>query len=174
MTIAEEAMEHADKVLEEKKLQEGDPAPNRFGMGHINVSFNSQINYSNVKPMTFERVEDLEAALKDKPGHIVVWMGNDKFGNIVVLVSRELSDEEINELHEWQGDLERLRNERRMERAKATIAQKEAEAAAEKEQQNLIAEGRTCREHHGALIEDNRKLKSEVQSLRKQLKRESR
>lgn len=166
MTIAEEAMEHADKVLgetmEEMKKQ------NAELKGPLTVSFNSMTTYSGVRCMTFETAKQMEEELGRLPGHIIAWLGNDKFGNIVAIVSRELSDEEQEDLHEAGRILEERKAERQKLKAEALVKEAEAREKAEKEVNDLLALGRKARDHN--IIEKNRELEKQVEELRREIK----
>jgi len=137
--------------------------------GKLNVSFNSAIHYSGARAMTFETAAQMEEELGKLPGHILVWLGNDKYGNIVAIVSRELSDEEMNDLAEVGRIMEERKAERAKLKAEAERKEQEARAAAEKEVNELIALGRKVRDHN--IIERNRQLEKEVEELRREVKR---
>lgn len=156
---------------EQRELKRIEHPGTRFGQGKMNVSLNSGTTYSSVKGLTFATIEELETWCGNTPGHILIWVGNDKAGNVVALVSRELSDDEIQELQEWQADLERMRDERKALKAKAAIEAEEARIKNELEMKRLQQVGRDCEEHHSKVIDENRKLKTSNEDLRKQLKK---
>lgn len=137
--------------------------------GKLNVSFNSAIHYSGARAMTFETAAQMEEELGKLPGHILVWLGNDKYGNIVAIVSRELSQEEMDDLAEVGRIMEERKAERAKLKAEAERKEREAKAAAEKEVNELIALGRKVRDHN--LIERNRELEKQVEELRREVKR---
>lgn len=161
-SLAEQAMRHSDEVAEMK-------AQNEKLKGKLNVSFRDSMTYSEVKVFTFETGEQMEEKLGALAGHILVGMTTDKHGNIVALVSREMDDEEIEDLQETG----RILAERKAERAKAKaevekqMAEKRAEA--EREVNELLAMGRKARDYN--LFEKNRELEKKVEELNKELKK---
>lgn len=161
-TLAEEAMRHADEVSEMK-------AQNEKLKGKLNVSFRDSMTYSEVKVMTFETGEQMEEKLGELPGHILVGMANDKFGNIVALVSRELTDEEQEDLQETGAILQERKAERAKAKAEAERQMAEKRAEAEREVNELLAMGRKARDYN--LFEKNRELEKKVEELNKELKK---
>ena len=92
-------------------------------------------------------------------------------GHLLGVVSPIHTPEEIQEMNELQAELQASLEKKRAQREKDRQEREKAEKAAEIEEKRLAGVGRACEQNHGAVIEENRKLREEVAKLRKKVKR---
>jgi len=101
----------------------------------------------------------------------VVTMATPEGTTLLGIVSPIHTPEEITEMQEIQAEVQAALEKRRAQREKDRQEREKAEKAAEIEEKRLAGVGRACEQNHGAVIEENRKLREEVAKLRKKVKR---
>ncbi len=134
--------------------------------GHISLHMDGGRIYSRTKAVTFDSPDEMNGYFEENKGLIVVMTSILADGSIVCLLAKGMSDVEIQELQEYQADLDRLREARWADRRKAETEQKIAEEKRLQDERDLQLLGRKCRENHGSVIEDNASLKKEVKKLK--------
>lgn len=160
-----------EEVAAETKLRES------LEWGHISLEAKNGIVHSNCKAVQFQSVEAMNKYFKDNPGLFSV-QTDVSASDIVCIVDRVLSKEEQDILNDQGTALQEILERKRKERAEAAQAQKDFEDNRLKQMDDLMELGKKCQANHGAVIEDNKKykkqiedLKAEVASLKKDLKK---
>ena len=153
------------------KLPE-DLVKDRFG--YLHTDFTNSSAYSHSKLMEFAHADLLNEWFKENRGYIVHALGVRKGSTAhglhdlyYVLVNKIRTDEEIQESQDIASIVEEQLEKKRSERMKAQLDAEEAREKAEQVRAELLELGRKCKDNHGAVIEDNIKLKKEVKKLRK-------
>lgn len=164
-----------DALVKGQDLPEGEKP--RYGPGFMNLDLGQGRVFTQTKLWEFRNYDELNKWFEENgTGLIVVGFGtrtHTYVGGVHqdvywVLVSKELTEEESEMYSRIQAKVQQLVNEERRAELEAKVAEKEAEEKRVREERELMAAGRTCREHHAALIDENQKLRKENKKLRKE------
>ncbi len=145
------------------------PAPVKPPFGFISLHMDGGRIYSGTQLMRFDRYNEMNEYFEEHTGLLVVTMfpmHGLTGSHILALVATGISDEEREELMAYQQDLNRLRDERHAAKNAAKEHAAIAEAKRLNDERELQALGRKCRENHGAVLEDNHKLRKENKRLK--------
>lgn len=136
--------------------------------GHINFESANGLIHSNCRAVEFKTAEEMNKYFEDNIGTFAtqIFAVGDR---CIAIVNRRL-DEEGQAIMQDHGDAIRKYVE---EAGKKRAEAKEKEEAELKERvanlERLQELGKKCEHNHGAVIEENQKLKKEVKQLRKEL-----
>lgn len=81
------------------------------------------------------------------------------FKGFLVIATKTLTPEDRQYMDEYQNEMEAMLSKRREERAERAAAAEKSQDEAERTQARLAEVGKKCQEHHGPLVEQNRKVK---------------
>lgn len=128
--------------------------PPRSVLGKVNYA-TERDRFSNVKMVSFESPDELNAWFADNPGHLLLdWKTDSDY--ILALIARILTPSEQVELEVDANLLAEMRQKRIEEKEAAEWEAEAARLAGERERAELIEAGRKCREHHAPLIKEKR------------------
>lgn len=133
--------------------------------GHINVTGEIRGHYAGCKAVEFitgpthdpldQQINDYFTNLKG----VVVVREYVLADRVILLYTRTLSNEELADFEEFSAEIGAKMSAAKEKRLNAKAEEEEKAKAAEKEAERLANVGKTCEEHHAALIEENRKLR---------------
>jgi len=157
-------VEENDKKQEELK----------WGAGHINADFGQNRIFSNTLAKQFGTDEEINNYFEKHPGLILTHLVPNGHVGFLAFISKELTDEEVEELNEFNHEWAKKKEERLILKAKAKAESEAARIKAEQELREQVELGVRCKNHHGKVIEENHKLKEENAKLRKLVPKEKR
>lgn len=134
-------------------------------LGHIPFSMHGH-GQSNCLAIQFESAHAMNNWFESNRGCNLLYLQPHGNGTLAI-VSRVMSKEEWQEYQDIQVEVSAAIAKRREARQMAEMELEVKKQEAEREARELQVVGRRCREHHGAVIEENTKLKKELKKLRK-------
>ena len=144
----------------EKKIEE------HLAWGHINFEGTNGLVHNNCRAMEFESADEMNAWFKEHVGHFAAQV-NITDGSIICIVDRVM-DDDMREVMELKGEaLSRIMAELKAQRDEAKEKQKAEEDRRTAELEDLVALGKKCKDNHGAVIEENAKLKKQLKAKAK-------
>lgn len=143
--------------------------------GHINFESANGVIQSNCRAIGFAgSSEQIAAAMNEyfekHPGTFAAQIFTDGGGTIAI-VNRTMTEEDQAILADSADVIRDLTAQRKKARDDAKLKEEEELKARVAKLEELQKLGEKCVSNHGAVIEDNSKLKKENESLRKQLKK---
>lgn len=138
-------------------------------LGKIAVESPNGVNYSGVKAMEFTTAAAMNEWAEQNFGTMVVQVVPLADGSVLAFVAKILSDEEIQEMADINAIVAEEKERRKMARQAAEIEARNAADKAAEERRELEKLGRNCRDNHGAVMDDNAKLRKEVKTLKSKL-----
>ncbi len=134
--------------------------------GHIALESDKGIVTSACKALAFDTADAMNAYFEKHQGLFCnqVLTANNQ---IVAIVNKVFSEEQQQMLEDKADIIRDLEAAKAKERHEAKLEAERINVEAKKEIDRLVALGRKCDANHGAVIEDNAKMKKELTKLRK-------
>ncbi len=168
-SIAEEADTATLHKLDAERKDAEAKLEASLAFGYINLESSNGLVHNNCKALSFQSVDAFNRWFETNPGTFAVQV-NVSAQDIICIVDRVLSDEEQEILRDRGEAINQIMAERRALREKANADAKALEDKRTEELETLVELGKKCQHNHGAVIEDNAKLKKEIKDLQKRVK----
>lgn len=135
--------------------------------GHINFESANGVIQSNCKAVEFQTADEMNKWFADSPGVFATQIFP-MDGKLVAICNRVMDEEEQADLSARADAIRKYVEEAKAKRQEAKLLEEKTLEERAAEQERLIEVGKKCEHNHGAVIEENQKLKRDLKKARKE------